>query len=85
MPLTIKKPFKCLRNGATDLPDGTPVTAGKAHRILYESDKVMQPGDQKGKTNYYKHDFDKNKRPVSVIDDVMIVDKIKIDGRGILN
>ena len=68
-----------------DFPDAEPVSAGKAHKILYESDKVMQPGDGKGKTNYYKHNFDKNKRPVSVIDDIMVVDNIAINGRGILN
>jgi len=68
-----------------DLPDGKGKTVGTAHKIFYASDKVMQPGDKKGKVNRYKHDFNPNKRPAKVIDDVLIIENIKITGRGIMN
>ena len=45
----------------------------------------MRSGDGKGKDNYYKHDFDKGKRPVSVLGDMLIVENIKWNERGILN
>jgi len=68
-----------------DLPDGKGKTVGTAHKIFYASDKVMQPGDKKGKVNRYKHDFNPNKRPAKVIDDVLIIENINITGRGIMN
>ncbi|MGM0587082.1 MAG: LPD1 domain-containing protein [Bacteroidota bacterium] len=69
-----------------DWPDNEqPVRIGTAKTIKYGSDKIIQEGDKKGKLNWYVHDFDKNKRPVSVIDQIMKIDRIEWDGRGILN
>jgi N12 class adenine-specific DNA methylase len=58
---------------------------GYAQTIWYSSDKIIQPGDQKGKVNYYVHDFDPGQRPVYEWDDIIVVTKLEIDGRGILN
>jgi antirestriction protein ArdC len=66
-------------------PDGSPQKIGTASKILYISDKIMRSGDGKGKENYYKHDFDEGKRPVSVLGDMLIVENIKWNERGILN
>ncbi|MCH8494021.1 MAG: DEAD/DEAH box helicase family protein [Balneolales bacterium] len=68
-----------------DLPDTQMKNIGYAHKIWYSSDKIMQPGDQKNKVNYYVHDFDAHKRPVYQLDDVLVIDNLMIDGRGILN
>ena len=68
-----------------EFPSGKPQRFATAKQILYASDKIMQPGDKKGKINFYKHDFDAGKRPVAKLGDVLIVDNIKWDERGILN
>ena len=68
-----------------DLPEGRAMKIGYARRIYYSSDKILQPGDRKGKVHHYFHDFDKNKRPVYRLGDVLIIDNLKINGRGILN
>jgi len=65
--------------GAKAIPIGT------AAKIYYESDKIMKPGDKKGKTHYYVHDFDKNKRPATVFGHVLVISNVEIDERGILN
>jgi hypothetical protein len=61
------------------------VSWGVAEKIWYQSDKIMQSGDRKGKVNHYVHDFDKGKRKVSKWDDIIIIHNLKIDERGILN
>ncbi len=58
---------------------------GTASKIWYCSDKVMRTEDAKGKDHYYVHDFDANKRPVSLQGSVLIIEKIKWTERGILN
>ena len=68
-----------------DLPDEAMRPLGTAKDIRYLSDKVMQPGDRKGRQNGYVHDFDTGKRPVALVGDVLIVDRLEISGRGILN
>lgn len=61
------------------------VPVGTAGKIWYASDKMMSPGDQKGKTHHYVHDFDKHKRPASVLGHILVISNVKVDGRGILN
>jgi hypothetical protein len=71
-----------------DLPDSDPDGAevvGHAKEIIYESDKVMREGDQKGDLHTYVHEFDEGKRPVRQWEDVAVVDDVAVDGRGILN
>jgi len=71
-----------------DLPDSDPDDApvvGHADEIIYESDKVMRPGDEKGEIHTYVHEFDEGERPVRQWQDVAIVDDVAVDGRGILN
>jgi len=71
-----------------DLPDSDPDDApvvGHADEIIYESDKVMRPGDEKGEIHTYVHEFDEGQRPVRQWDDVAVVDDVAVDGRGILN
>jgi len=71
-----------------DLPDSDPDEApvvGHAEEIIYESDKVMRPGDEKGEIHTYVHEFDDGQRPVRQWEDVAIVDEVAVDGRGILN
>jgi hypothetical protein len=71
-----------------DLPDSDPDGAevvGHAEEIIYESDKVMREGDQKGELHTYVHEFDEGKRPVRQWEDVAVVDDVAVDGRGILN
>lgn len=61
----------------------TPV--GTARNIVYSSDKKIEPGDKKGHPKLYKHTFDPGKRPVSLIDGILVISNIEIDERGILN
>jgi len=61
------------------------IDIGTAAKIYYESDKIMKSGDRKGKSHYYVHEFDKRKRPASVLGHVLVISNIKIDERGILN
>jgi len=71
-----------------DLPDSDPDEApvvGHADEIIYESDKVMREGDQKGDLHTYVHEFDEGERPVRQWEDVAVVDDVAVDGRGILN
>ena len=68
-----------------DLPEGRALKIGYARRIYYSSDKILQPGDRKGKVHHYYHDFDRNKRAVYRLGDVLIIDKVRVNGRGILN
>lgn len=69
-----------------DWPEDESATKiGTAKRIFYASDKVMRDGDHKGKTNFYKHDFDQGKRPAKVMDNILVVENIKWNERGILN
>lgn len=71
-----------------DLPDSDPDEApvvGHADEIIYESDKVMRPGDEKGEIHTYVHEFDEGQRPVRQWGDVAVVDDVAVDGRGILN
>ncbi|PAU94241.1 hypothetical protein CK503_08490 [Aliifodinibius salipaludis] len=67
-------------------PSGAELTAvGHAERIMYDSDKVIYPGDEKGENHQYYHYFDDGKRPVFQYGDVYIITNLNIDGRGILN
>jgi len=68
-----------------DMPEVESQHIGHANLILYASDKVMKNGDKKGKIHYYRHEFDKRKRPARLIDDVIIIEDISITGRGIMN
>lgn len=71
-----------------DLPDSNPDEApvvGHADEIIYESDKVMRPGDEKGEVHTYVHEFDEGQRPVRQWGEVAVVDNVAVDGRGILN
>jgi hypothetical protein len=61
------------------------VSVGHAERIMYASDKVIYPGDQKGENHQYYHYFDDGKRPIFKYGDVYIITSLNIDGRGILN
>ncbi|WP_445664387.1 helicase-related protein [Fodinibius sp. AD559] len=65
--------------------DAELVAIGHAERIMYSSDKVIYPGDQKGDDHHYYHYFDDGKRPVFQYGDVYIITNLNIDGRGILN
>lgn len=60
-------------------------SVGTAVKILYLSDKIMNKGDRKGNENYYTHDFDAEKRPVSLQGDVIIIDNITWNYRGLLD
>ncbi|MDR8389870.1 hypothetical protein NC796_01890 [Aliifodinibius sp. S!AR15-10] len=64
---------------------GELVSIGHAERIMYSSDKVIYPGDQKGDDHHYYHYFDDGKRPVFSYGDIYIITNLNIDGRGILN
>jgi predicted nucleic acid-binding Zn-ribbon protein len=71
-----------------DLPDLDPDEApvvGHAEEIIYESDKVMREGDEKGELHTYVHEFDEGERPVRQWGEVAIVEDVAVDGRGILN
>lgn len=68
-----------------DVPDTPSVAIGTARDIRYLSDKVMRSDDRKGKLNGYHHDFDTGQRPVTLHGDVLVIDRLEIDGRGILN
>ncbi|MDZ7692038.1 MAG: hypothetical protein U5K69_13060 [Balneolaceae bacterium] len=61
------------------------VSIGHAERIMYASDKVIYPGDEKGENHQYYHYFDDGKRPIFQYGDVYIITNLNIDGRGILN
>lgn len=63
--------------------DAVPV--GTAEQIFYASDKIIQPGDKKGKANRYRHEFDPGKRPVKVLGNMLVIDNIKWNERGLLN
>lgn len=41
-----------------EVPAGPGEHVGTARRIHYESDKLMEPGDRRGKRNAYYHDFE---------------------------
>jgi hypothetical protein len=58
---------------------------GTALKIWYASDKVIQPGDEKGKINHYVHEFDAGKRPAVVKGDILVIGNIDWNERGILN
>jgi hypothetical protein len=67
-------------------PQGaTLAEVGRAGRILYESDKVIYAGDQKGDEHSYYHYFDEGKRPVFSYGDLLVITNLNITGRGILN
>lgn len=68
-----------------DFPEEKSIAVGTAQKIWYTSDKVIQEGDQKDKTNHYVHDFDAGKRPAVVKGDVLIIGNIEWDARGLLN
>jgi len=68
-----------------DVPDTPSIAIGTARDIRYLSDKVMRSDDRKGKLNGYHHDFDTGQRPVTLHGDVLVIDRLEIDGRGILN
>ncbi|AFJ21498.1 gp43 [Salisaeta icosahedral phage 1] len=80
---------------------GEEIYAGEAVKILYTSDKVMQPGDAQGKVHHYYHDF-VDEHSVRMIDDgetatvligmkrdeadqILSEKTVEIDERGILN
>jgi len=65
--------------------DADLVSIGHAERIMYDSDKVIYPGDEKGENHQYYHYFDDGKRPIFRYGDVYIITNLNIDGRGILN
>jgi len=66
-------------------PDEKALPVGTAYKIWYSSDKVIRPGDRKGKKNHYVHTFDRGKRPASVKGDVLIIGNIEFDRRGLIN
>lgn len=69
-----------------DWPDTREVkNVGTANLIYYISDKIIRPGDQKENGHYYKHHFDKGKRPVGVMGNVLVIENINWNERGILN
>jgi hypothetical protein len=68
-----------------DFPEEKAVAVGSAEKIWYASDKVIQPGDKKGKVNHYVHEFDPGKRPAVVKGDVLVIGNIEWDARGLLN
>jgi ppGpp synthetase/RelA/SpoT-type nucleotidyltranferase len=68
-----------------DWPDEQPQPVGFAHSILYLSDKIMRDGDAKGDENMYHHDFDPRQRTAFKQGNVLIVEDLEINERGILN
>lgn len=70
---------------AIDWPDERAQPAGTAVKIWYASDKMMQPGDRKGRLNHYVHSFDAGKRPAVVKGDILIIGNIGWNRRGLLN
>jgi hypothetical protein len=46
---------------------------GTAERIHYRSDKITQPGDERGKDHAYYHDFDAGAHPVWQLGDALVV------------
>jgi len=53
--------------------------------MFYLSDKIMRDGDHKGDNNLYRHEFDTGQRPVSVMGDIVVIENIEWNERGILN
>jgi hypothetical protein len=73
-------------NFSLDWPDNAKsVPVGNADEIIYLSDKIMQPQDSKGTEHTYRHDFDSGKRPAVKKGNVLIINNLKINQRGILN
>lgn len=68
-----------------DFPETKAVPVGTAYKIWYSSDKIIQPGDRKGKKNHYVHTFDRGKRQALVKGDVLIIGNIEFDRRGLIN
>lgn len=66
-----------------DLPDAAAQLIGHASWILYGSRKRIENGDL-GEMNAYFHEFQEN-QPVYQIEDVYLIDGVRIDARGILN
>ena len=64
---------------------------GIAERIHYRSDKITQPGDERGQEHAYYHDFDPGAHPVWQLGDTLVVApagtlKINTNGKlGIVN
>lgn len=70
---------------AMDWPDEQPQPVGFANNILYVSDKIIRDGDAKGDMNMYHHDFDPKQRTAYKQGNVLIIENLEIDERGILN
>jgi len=66
-------------------PSGRAKRIGTAKTIWYSSTKMIEPSDDGIKANRYYHHFDKDKRPVHMLGDVILVENLAINGRGILN
>ncbi len=61
------------------------IPVGTANKIYYESDKIMNQSDKKGTNHHYVHEFDKGKRPATVLGNVLIISNLVIGSRGIMN
>lgn len=68
------------------IPGGKTRKIGTGHKIYYSSDKIIQPGDKKGKINRYVHDFEPGKRQTYLIgDEIIEIRNVTITARGIEN
>lgn len=67
------------------LPDAELLPAGHAEWIIYESDKIIRPGDQEGAHHLYWHEFDPRERPVMTVGGAILISNLEINRRGILN
>ncbi|GEM_PF-2601409 len=65
--------------------DPSKAKVGTADVMFYLSDKIMRDGDHKGDNNLYRHEFDTGQRPVSVMGDIVVIENIEWNERGILN
>ncbi len=61
------------------------IPVGFAENIRYTSDKIIEAGDGRGHSHNYTHDFDAGKRVAYSWGDVIVIDNLKINERGILN
>jgi len=75
--------------GATDyeikIPEGPVVPAGTAQEIIYHSDKIKRPGDERGLMHQYVHEFDDRKRPAQFFGSALYIGNVDVTARGILN
>jgi hypothetical protein len=75
--------------GATDyeikIPEGPVVPAGTAQEIIYHSDKIKRPGDERGLMHQYVHEFDDGKCPAQFFGSALYIGNVDVTARGILN